>query len=426
MVASTAFSIGTKALQAIASFATVHRLVELWGQAGYGLWVTLTAFALYISLFDMGVGYGVKNRVSEAWGRGNLDDASATVRAGMALYAVAASIALVFGVLVVGLVAPFKDHMVAAGILWFACVVAFFLSYQNTLLQGLARFKGLALLSLIAPVTWFALIRCWPRGAALPLELGAAVYSAALVLQGLATWLVSRRAHGFRIAAWHRTRPVELRPLLRTGVQFLVLQLAAFVLNGSGTFLVYRSLGGAETAQYDAANKVFSIFTVAFSTLIAIAWTEISRAKAAHNHRRLANVHRLLYAVVGAFSLVVAAVCYSSAPLTHALTGISVPTHASIAFAAFVVVQMAAFASAVFLNAFERLRVQIIVALLAIPAFFIVALGLLSAGWGMPSIPIASAIAMLPSLVVCHVVARRLIWHAGGNTVRIVAFQDNG
>ena len=141
MIASTAFSIGTKAFQAIASFATVHKLVQLWGLSGYGLWVTLTAFALYISLFDMGVGYGVKNRVSEAWGRGNLAEASDSVRVGVAVYFVASLAALVGGAFLILLVAPFKDHVLAAAILWCTGVVAFFLSFHGIVLQGLARFK---------------------------------------------------------------------------------------------------------------------------------------------------------------------------------------------------------------------------------------------------------------------------------------------
>ena len=154
---------------------------------------------------------------------------------------------------------------------------------------------------------------------------------------------------------------------------------------------------------------MFSIFTIAFSTLIAIAWTEISRTKAACDYVRLANIRRLLHVVVICFTVAAALACYLSGPLTKALTGIAVPSSATSAFAVFVSIQMLAFTSAVFLNAFERLRAQIIAALVSIPVFLGVALALLANGWGMPAIPIASAVAVLPSLAVCYVIAHRLV-----------------
>jgi len=413
MLVSSVFSIGTKAVQAIASFATVHKLVKMWGLSGYGLWVTLTAFALYISLFDMGVGYGVKNRISEAWGRGEPDQAAGVVRVGVAVYFVAALAALLCGFFVVMFVTPFKDHKLASGVLWVACVVSFFLSIHNTVLQGLARFKVLAALGLLAPCTWFAILQLWPSGTALTLETGAAIYAAAIVIQAIVIVVVSRRVHDFRIGAWYRTPLQTAKPLIRTGAGFLILQLAAFALYGSGSLLVYRSLGGLQTAQYDAASKVFSIFTIAFSTLISIAWTEISRAKAAHDRKRLANVRRLLHIAALAFLAAATLACAFSAPLTKALTGIRVPTSATISFVVFVGVQMLAFTSAVFLNAYERLREQIITAMISIPLFFAIAFGLLSLGWGMPAIPTASAAAMLPSLVVCYLIARGLVKSSG-------------
>ena len=221
--------------------------------------------------------------------------------------------------------------------------------------------------------------------------------------------MVSRRVHAFNLDAWYRTGWKEALPLLRTGTQFLALQLTGFALYGSGSFLVYRSLGGAQTAQYDAANKVFSIFTIAFSTLISIAWTEISRAKAAGDYERLESIHRLLHLAALGFLLGAAMACYASAPLTFALTGIRVASSDTAVFAVFIGVQMMAFTSAVFLNAFERLRAQIFAAVVSVPIFFAVAFGLLALGWGMPSIPAASAVATIPSLVVCFLVARRLL-----------------
>ena len=409
VLSSTAFSIATKGLQAITSFATIHQLVQLWGVSVYGLWATLTVFALYISLFDMGVGYSIKNRISEAWAIGNPAEATDSVRIGIAVYAVSSLLALLCGVCIVLWVAPYKDNAPAASILWVACVTSFFLSRHSMILQGLGRFKLLALIMLVAPLSWFSLLWCWPDERALSLEQGAMLYALALVLQASLLAVASRRIQVFDVRAWHHTRLAELKPLLSIGAQFLALQMAAFALNSSGSFLVYRALGGTDAAQYDAANKVFSVFMIAFSTLITVAWTEISKAKAARSRQRLVSIYRLLHVAAIFLTGLAALAAYWSEPLTMLLTGISVPSTAAAPFALFLGIQMMAFTSAVFLNAFERLREQIIAALLSIPVFFLVANGLLANGWGFRSIPLASSMALLPSLLACYLIARRLI-----------------
>lgn len=409
MIVNTLVSLALKFAHAALGFATIHALVALWGQELYGTWVTFTSVALYLTMFDLGIGYGIRNKVAEAWSLGQLASTEDTVRLGMALYAVATLAGLGVAVAVTLTVAPFRHHPLAALVLWSSCALSFFLSLHNVLLQAVGRFKALAVLSLAMPGLWYLLVRTWLPQQPATLEAAAPAYAAAMLAQALGLAWISRRSFHFRL---FKRVPIDFsqaRALLATGLKFFVLQLSALALTSSGNFLVYSYMGGTSTAQYDAANKVFSMFTFGFSVLIGIAWTEISKAKSRNDHQRLSRVFLLLHGIALGLTTVAAACAVGSEPLTRALTRVMVSPTQALPFAVMIGVQTLAYSSAVFLNAYERLRTQIITALISIPLFFAVAIALLKSGYGIEVIPFATAVSLLPALATCFVTARRLI-----------------
>lgn len=120
MLGNLAFSLGVKGLQAFLGFAVIHHLISTWGQSRYGVWVTLTSLIAYTTMFDLGVGYGIKNKISEAHGIGRLSDAEAHARFGLLFYAGATAIMFCLGLVCIPYVSPFKENMAASVILWTA------------------------------------------------------------------------------------------------------------------------------------------------------------------------------------------------------------------------------------------------------------------------------------------------------------------
>jgi O-antigen/teichoic acid export membrane protein len=409
MIVNTLVSVALKFAHAALGFATIHALVALWGQDLYGTWVTFTSVALYLTMFDLGIGYGIRNKVAEAWGTNQLAGVQDTVRLGMVLYALAAAAGTAVAAVVTFTVSPFRHHPAAALVLWSSCALSFFLSLHNIVLQAIGRFQAIAVLSLITPLTWYVFVLTRQSEQAMTLETAAIAYAASMLLQALVIAWISQRSCHFRFFGRLRIDFARVRALVGTGLKFFILQLSALALTSSGNFLVYAHLGGSSTAQYDAANKVFSMFTFGFSVLIGIAWTEISKAKSRNDHQRLSRVFLLLHGVALGLTAVAVACALGSEPLTRALTRVTVSPAQTLPFAVMIGVQTLAYSSAVFLNAYERLRTQIISALLSIPLFFAVAIALLKSGYGIEVIPFATAVSLLPALATCFVTARRLI-----------------
>ena len=60
------YSIVYKILALIISLTLVPLLIDILGVEEYGLWVTFTSLLVWISLFDFGLGYALKNTVSKS------------------------------------------------------------------------------------------------------------------------------------------------------------------------------------------------------------------------------------------------------------------------------------------------------------------------------------------------------------------------
>ena len=408
MIVNALFAITLKFGHALLAFATVHALVKSWGTEHYGLWAAFISVAAYVSMFDLGIGYGMRNKVSESAGCSRLEQADATVRVATLFYAAASIVAWIAAMAVSTLVRPFSEHLLASTILWTSAVLSFFMSIHGNILQALGRFRVVAVLSVLAPLLWYLAVSFGGQNIA-TLESAAAVYSGTIVLQALSLAVMSRRSHRFGIFRKTPADWIEARRLVKTGLQFFLLQFSALVLLNSGNFIVYSHLGSRETTDYDVLNKIYSMFTLGFSVLVGIAWTEISKAKVARNPTSLRRIFLGLHAASILVVLAALGCAIEVGPLSLALTSVAVNTRQALPFVLLVSMQALAFSSAVFLNAFEALRPQLVGVSIGLPLFFATLVWALHAGLGIASVPLATSVAMAPSLAICFPVARRLI-----------------
>lgn len=399
MITSIALSIAAKVLQAILSFAIVHDLVSAWGASRYGVWATMTSVISYTALFDLGVGYGIKNKISEAQALGRLADAEAHARFGFLFYLGAGVVILVGGAVSIQHVSPFREHALAATLLLAGFVANFVLSFANIILQALGRFRLLSAIALVVPAAWYVYLCLGGDAAGTRVASAAGVYAVLLIVQGGLLAVAVARVWSFRWAG----RITDLRrlagPLLATGGKFFALQFTSLILFYSGNLLTFQFLGPAQTARYDATMKVFSIFSLGFSLVISVAWTEISKAKSSINPARLRHIFYGLGACAAGVAVAAGMAAWFAPSLVLALTNISIDRSEAVPFAVLVSVQAAAFAGAVYLNAFERLSGQVMLSIGSLPVFFGVAIALFNGQFGIGTVALASSVATAPALV---------------------------
>jgi O-antigen/teichoic acid export membrane protein len=407
-VLSLLYRIGTIGL----SFVSVSLLIRNLGPERYGAWATLVSALVWIQMSDLGIGYVIKNRVAARHDMRVLCDQIAT----------AVRLALLIGLVLIALyfvagsrLSVVRDFPIEAGLLYVSAFLCLPAMIGVNILQGLNRATVSFQAALFQNLLWFILNLTLGRDASLR-DL-AVTFAALWLLNGAYTFYRGYRAldlgqHGFAPRLLGRQASGDAMPLLRIGGAFFLLQLTGLVLFNLGTYLAYTYYSATAAARFDILNKVYQIPMTLFNVLIAIAWstiaTLISKRQAADMARLQAQ---LVAASLGSGVLLLLVSIAVVPPFVRFYSHGQLEAHPVEVFwfAAQVATQMVAYAGAVFMNAAERLRIQIGFAVtstaLFLPLFFM----LRSHAIGIAAIPMATLIVVLPGALYFNYYAHRHI-----------------
>lgn len=252
------------------------------GNERYGLWMTISSLIAMLSFADLGLGNGLLNVVSDAKGRDNRQDI---------IYAVSSTFFMLTGIAVVlgsiffitYSIIPWPQiynvssskAVIEAGSATAVFIVCFLLNlplglvqriqlgyqegFYNGLWTALGSFLGLLLVLLVihlkAGLPW------------LVLAMSGSVTFASLI-NGIV--LVFKRPYLLpRINKVMHTTAIKI---LKTGLLFFVLQLAAAVAYTSDNIVIAQILGSDAVAQYSVPFKMFSIIFMIISMVLNPLW----------------------------------------------------------------------------------------------------------------------------------------------------------
>ena len=370
----TAFvALGTNAVVAlIAVPLTLHFL----GPERYGMWLTISGLVAMLSFADLGLGNGVLTQVANAFGR----DAAAEIReitssgvAALCLLALALLLLCALGWPWLDWAAVFNVHsrraLVEAGpavavfIGCYACTIP--LAIVQKVQQGVQRgFASNLWVIAGSCASLLALLLALHARAGLPVLILAltGVPAAVLGLNFIVVLYGRDRSARPSLQAVSRRR---IRDISGIGLQFLLLQICAAVLNGADALILAQLLGPESVAEYGVIARLFGLIAQVTSLQVQPLWPAYGEAKARHDWSWIAATYRrsllTCVAVAGALSLTLL--------LAHRLLlklWVGTEYHAAItlvcALAVWKTVEAAGNATAMLLNGTQVLRVQMLIA----------------------------------------------------------------
>lgn len=303
---TSAAGIGARATSTLALLIAIGVVNRAVGTEALGLWLLLVSAVALVGFADLGIGYGLLNRLAQARGRDDIDGAHQSVSSAFfALSALAACLAVV-----TALVFPFVP--------W-----SRILDLPDTLAEdgraAIAVFFACAIVSLplaVAPRVHLALqegywAHLWASGGSI-LSL-VAVVVVARVNPSL-PWLTLAMLGGLPVAylansvALFGYQHRELRPrvsqarrrdasaILRTGSVFFVLTLAYSIGFQADTIIISHYLGPGAVASYSVPLRLFLLTPLLTSLLVAPLWPAYGEAIQRNDH---AWVRRTIIRSVG-------------------------------------------------------------------------------------------------------------------------------
>lgn len=382
----------------------------------YGIWLSLSSMVAWFSFFDIGINNGLKNRLTEALAKNDIQLAKKYVST---TYALMMLIFIPLMILLLGL-APLLDwqsilnlHQNAVeGLLASTCIIIayfcinFVLSTINVVMTADQYPAGASLqtfLQQLCSLIVIYLLTLFTKGSLLNLCIGLCL-GPIIVVSLFNVILFSGKYKS--IAPRLSDVDFSVAPdLFKLGVRFFVIQIAGIIQYQMANFLIIRYFGAGDVTEYNIAYKYFNVPFLLWATIITPVWAAVTDAIAKDDYEWISGMvqkylkYLLIFVVAELLLLLLSNVFY------NIWIGDKVNVHFDISLwmMIFNVVMMFGSIFVNVLNGAGILRVQVLACIISPLVFIALFVLFKNMGWGVKSIIIASIIANFNGLILAPV-----------------------
>jgi O-antigen/teichoic acid export membrane protein len=280
---STALSTIARVVGLATGFISVPLVGGYLGDDRYGIWLQMSSFLAALGPLDLGIGLGLLTIVSDAHGRDDREAARRAISTAAAMLTTIAAVAVaVFGIAyflipwarVFNVTTPtaMSEAGPAAAVMFGAFALGLPLGIvAQVQLAHQAGYISSAWAIVGNLGSFVALIVIIVLHGSLPLLI-LALTGVGLVAAGLNGWFLFRRQRRWLMP---RFRDVDLgaaRPLLRTGLLFLVLQIAGLAAYSLDNVVIAQIMGSPAVQEYAVPTKLFTLAPTLLSFVLLPLW----------------------------------------------------------------------------------------------------------------------------------------------------------
>lgn len=296
-----------KGISMIISYLYVPIVLYYLGEIKYGVWTTILNVLSWINYFDVGIGNGLRNKLSESL-MDRSDEGSQRVRryvtSGYVMLAVIILVVIIIGMVLTNLVnwenlfgvSDFDENLklvmqisiVFVGInFWLSLCKSIYYAIQSNSKVGLMGVLQQALMLI---------------GVLILIKYKTPSILLVAIFYGLSELFVS---FGFTMSLFKRNRDLipnlryfsikEAKETTNLGIKFFIVQIAALILFTTDNLIISHFIGPAEVTSYSIVYKLFSMGTALFTMLVTPYWSRTSAAKADENYKIIKDSIKSMY-----------------------------------------------------------------------------------------------------------------------------------
>jgi O-antigen/teichoic acid export membrane protein len=363
----------------VLQFAVLPVLVRALGTQEYGVWVAMQSLVVWVSLLELGLSKGLRNRLIESLGDGKHELARSYISScffgQLLLWSGVCSV--LYLVLMFGgfpwarwMKSQGDDYQIASGL--FLSFVSFSLmqlfGVANAILYAKHWNAATALVGFFSSIGLFlyaylsdryGLHVSIPKLAFVNLVLFGSGYAIqSLYLAGAFPEL---------IPTWRLFRWSQFEDVIRSGSRFLLIEITYIVIFVMDRWIVLQILGPGAVTQYDILLRLSSLVTTGYTLFIGPTWALSGTAWAKQDSEMMSKLWRIVSGLMIPFATVAVAIGFLMNPLIHLWIDPAIHlepiARASMVLYSWVVIWSAGYAS--LLNGIGRVREQMICSVLA-------------------------------------------------------------
>lgn len=372
------FSFLAKGLGLSISLVQVPLLLNILGTESYGIWLTLLSITSWISIMDIGIGNGLRNKLAESLAVNDLEKARKYVSTSY----VSLSLIMILPLVIIISILPFinlqelfntsknisnQTILLTLLITILSTTLAFILGLINQILFALQKNSLTAIPTLIFSVLF--LLTLYVLSHYINIQLVAISYlSAALstsITIAFSVYIFTRWSY-LKPSFNYFHRPF-VKDILTIGLRFFIIQIAWIVIFSTDNFLITRLFGPELVSSFNITFRLFNFISTLLSLAMIPFWSAYTEAYTKKEFTWISKRIKLMNLSMLPIILVLIVVVYFHDLIIHSWIGDKIQTPLLLPFFMGIYVLISAWNNiyALFLNGISRTKEQLITSIIA-------------------------------------------------------------
>lgn len=281
---------------------TVHYLTEV----EYGIWVTLFTIMNWVNFLDMGLGLGLRNKLSEAVSKNNLNEIRLFLSTGIfAMIGMGSILLIIFiiGIQLINMQSIFNTKEISEQDLYISTlftgifvIIAFILSVINQIYYAYQKAAVTGVIQIVHNLIMLCIVYYITLQPTHKLIYFVLSFGIAILLSRLVFIFDFFYKNKDILPKLKYVKLTFLKNICNLGIEFFIIQLTCIVIFSSSNVLITQCLGPEHVRSYDIVFKIFNFITMAYGLILAPLWNAYTDAYIKKDFRWLRNtIRKMIY-----------------------------------------------------------------------------------------------------------------------------------
>ncbi|GHU97066.1 O-antigen export protein [Spirochaetia bacterium] len=281
------------------------------GDEKYGVWVTMLSILNWITVFDIGIGNGLRNVLTVKVGQGKDNDAQGAVSSAYYILGSVVGVLFLIGLcicLFVNWNGVFKTSLIVRPAiiicLAFICV-NFILSLQKNLYFSVQKPEATGIIGIVVQLinlVGVLLLKYYAINELLAMS----------VLTGLSTFSVNIifsvfiwKKYPFFVPIPTKVKKIYIKEVCNIGVRFFIIQVSGLILFTTDNFIISMLYGAEVVTTYSIPLAIFNVINGIFMAILTPFWSKFTEKKEQNNWVWIKKALKLLDLLLIPFILLI-------------------------------------------------------------------------------------------------------------------------
>jgi O-antigen/teichoic acid export membrane protein len=298
------------------SFLTLPLLIDYLSTEKYGIWVTLVSILSWTSLFDIGIGNGLRNKLTISLTKNDVTKAReyiTTAYVSLSIIIVAITIIGIYTIPLINWNEIFntnsltqREFIALNSIVFALYMINFILSLCNSLyysIQKAAMTGRRAVINSILVLISIIIVRKFQGS---NLVLLATIYTLADTISYIIITVLFFKERPDLIPKFKYFKKDNIKNILNEGIKFFIIQIACIIIFTTDNIIITQVLGPKEVTSYNISQKLFGIIGMMYTLMLTPLWSAYTQAYSQQDYLWIKKViKKLNYSMVGVITGVI-------------------------------------------------------------------------------------------------------------------------